>query len=334
MNVPRSQAPLLEVRDLEVRYAGRGHDRERAAVAGVSFELWAGESLGLVGESGSGKSSIARALLRLVRATGEVRLDGADLLRARGAALRGLRSQLQIVFQDPLGALDPRMNVLQLVTEPLLEFGRGTRRSRREQALRMLERVGLGAGLLARFPHELSGGQAQRVGLARALMLEPRLLVCDEPVAALDVSIKSQVANLLRDLQQQMRLALLFIAHDLATVRYLCDRVMVLYRGRVMECAPRAALYATPRHPYTRALLAASPAPDPSRPPPEPLPRIVPAAGAASGGCVFRERCPLAIERCAVERPQPRAVGASLVACHRAEESLGIPVDASPAAKD
>lgn len=313
-------ASLLEVRSLEVSYAARGLGRELAAVAGVSFTLAAGESLGLVGESGSGKSSIARALLRLVRARGSVLLGGTELLRSRGAALRELRSKMQIVFQDPLGALDPRMNVLQLVTEPLLEFRRGSRRSRRDHAVRMLERVGLGAALLSRFPHELSGGQAQRVGLARALMLEPLLLVCDEPVAALDVSIKSQIANLLRDLREQMQLALLFIAHDLATVRFLCDRVMVLYRGRVMETAPRAALYATPKHPYTRALLAASPVPDPTQPPPQSLARIATASSAAAGGCVFRDRCPLSIERCAVEVPQARMIGASLVACHRADE--------------
>jgi oligopeptide/dipeptide ABC transporter ATP-binding protein len=313
-------APLLEVRQLEVRYDRRAVGGERVAVAGVSFDLAPGECLGLVGESGSGKSSIARALLRRVRARGSVRFGATDLLRARGARLRELRAQLQIVFQDPQGALDPRMNVLQLVTEPLLEFRRGSRRSRREQAVRMLERVGLGAELLPRFPHELSGGQAQRVGLARALMLEPRLLVCDEPVAALDVSIKSQIANLLRDLREQMQLSLLFIAHDLATVRYLCDRIMVLYLGRVMEIAPRSALYATPAHPYTRALLAASPVPDPALPPPQPLASMVPASAAAGGGCVFRARCPLAIERCAIEVPQLRPIGESLVACHRAGE--------------
>jgi len=319
-------APLLEVRDLEVRYRARS-GAERRAVAGVSFELAAGESLGLVGESGSGKSSIARALLRLVHASGAARLAGSDLLRAEGAGLRALRAQLQIVFQDPQGALDPRMNVLQLVTEPLLEHRRAPRRERRDRALRMLERVGLGAELLARFPHELSGGQAQRVGLARALVLEPRLLVCDEPVAALDVSIKAQVANLLRDLQRELGLALLFIAHDLGTVRYLCDRIMVLYLGRVVETAPRDALYAAPRHPYTRALLAACPVPDPLRPPPEPLRMATPLPQVTTVGCAFRPRCPLAIERCAHEAPAPRVVGASIVACHRAADAAQAPKD-------
>ncbi len=184
----------------------------------------------------------------------------------------------------------------------------------------MLERVGLGAELLSRYPHQLSGGQAQRVGVARALMLGPRLLICDEPVAALDVSIKSQIANLLRDMRDEMRLAMLFIAHDLATVRYLCDRVMVLYLGRVMESAPSAALYGAPRHPYTRALLAANPIPDPRSPLAAPIPGEMPASAEFEQGCVFRHRCPIAIARCAAERPLLRPVGQSMVACHRAEE--------------
>ena len=315
---------LLDVRDLCVRYTRRSPvsaGLRRAAVSGVSFTLAQGQSLGLVGESGSGKTSIARALLRLIPATGQALFQGRDLLRLRGSELRAARAQLQIVFQDPQGALDPRMNVLELVSEPLLEFPRAARQEPRTLVLQMLARVGLGAELLARFPHQLSGGQAQRVGLARALMLEPRLLICDEPVAALDVSIKSQIANLLRDMRDQLQLSLLFIAHDLATVRYLCDHVVVLYLGRVMEAAPRDALYDAPQHPYTRALLAASPAPDPSRP----LPAVSLGSGSsatedATHGCVFRERCPLAVARCVTETPLPRRLGTSLVACHRAGE--------------
>jgi oligopeptide transport system ATP-binding protein len=315
---------LLDVRDLCVRYTRRSPvaaGPHRAAVSGVSFTLAQGQSLGLVGESGSGKSSIARALLRLIPATGQALFQGRDLLRLRGSELRAARAQLQIVFQDPQGALDPRMNVLELVSEPLLEFPRAARQEPRTLVLQMLARVGLGAELLARFPHQLSGGQAQRVGLARALMLEPRLLICDEPVAALDVSIKSQIANLLRDMRDQLQLSLLFIAHDLATVRYLCDHVVVLYLGRVMEAAPRDALYDAPQHPYTRALLAASPVPDPSRP----LPVVSLGSGSSATedtthGCVFRERCPLAVARCATETPLPRRLGTSLVACHRAGE--------------
>jgi len=315
---------LLDVRDLCVRYTRRSPGSaglHLAAVSGVSFTLAQGQSLGLVGESGSGKSSIARALLRLVPATGQALFQGCDLLRLRGSELRAARAQLQIVFQDPQGALDPRMNVLELVSEPLLEFPRAAQQEPRTLVLQMLARVGLGAELLARFPHQLSGGQAQRVGLARALMLEPRLLICDEPVAALDVSIKSQIANLLRDMRDQLQLSLLFIAHDLATVRYLCDHVVVLYLGRVMEAAPRDALYDAPQHPYTRALLAASPVPDPSRPQPVvPLGSGSPATGDTTRGCVFRARCPLAVARCATETPLPRALGPSLVACHRAGE--------------
>jgi oligopeptide transport system ATP-binding protein len=315
---------LLEVSDLQVRYASAAtpwSTRQHTAVAGISFSLAAAESLGLVGESGSGKSSIARALLRLIPASGRALFQGRDLLRMHGAELRAVRERLQIVFQDPLGALDPRMTVAELVAEPLREFRPAPVREHRTQVTRMLERVGLGAELLSRFPHQLSGGQAQRVGVARALMLGPLLLICDEPVAALDVSIKSQIVNLLRDMRDDLRVALLFIAHDLATVRYLCDRVMVLYLGRVMELAPSAALYGAPRHPYTRALLAANPLPDPVRvPPATPLPDEVPALADVPRGCVFRNRCPMAIARCAEETPLLRPVGASLVACHRADE--------------
>jgi oligopeptide transport system ATP-binding protein len=308
-----------------VRYATNASlwtTRRVSAVAGVSFSLAAGESLGLVGESGSGKSSIARALLRLIPATGRVLFQGRDLLLMHGAELRAVRERLQIVFQDPLGALDPRMTVAELVAEPLLEFRPASVREHRSLVTQMLERVGLGVELLSRFPHQLSGGQAQRVGVARALMLSPQLLICDEPVAALDVSIKSQIANLLRDMRDELRLALLFIAHDLATVRYLCDRVMVLYLGRMMEVASREALYSAPRHPYTRALLAANPIPDPTRSQfTAPIRgEVPPVVDSPNGGCVFRHRCPLAVARCANERPLLRPVGESMVACRRADE--------------
>ncbi len=316
--------PLLEVRDLRVRYgtgARTASAQRTAAVDGVSFTLASGESLGLVGESGSGKSSIARALLRLIPATGSALFQGRDLLQLQSEALRATREHLQIVFQDPLGALDPRMNVAQLVTEPLLEFRPAEASQHREQVTQMLARVGIGSELLGRYPHQLSGGQAQRVGLARALILRPRLLICDEPIAALDVSIRAQIANLLRDLRDELGLALLFIAHDLATVRFLCDRVLVIYRGQAMEMAARDALYDAPRHPYTRALLAANPIPDPSRGAPQtPAPAAMLTRSVASGGCVFRSRCPLAVVRCTEEVPLLRAVDASSVSCHRADE--------------
>ena len=322
--MPVAAPPLLEVSDLHVSYARRAllwTARPLTAVAGVSFRLAAGESLGLVGESGSGKSSIARALLRLIPASGHALFRGRDLLVMQGAELRAAREQLQIVFQDPLGALDPRMTVAELVAEPLLEFRRASIRQHRTLVTQMLERVGLGAELLSRYPHQLSGGQAQRVGVARALMLSPQLMICDEPMAALDMSIKSQIANLLRDMRDDLGLALLFIAHDLATVRYLCDRVMVLYLGRVMEIAPRAALYGAARHPYTRALLAANPLADPSRSQTAaPILGELPPLGGSPTGCVFRHRCPIAVARCTEEAPLLRTVGASTVACHRADE--------------
>jgi len=328
MNSPADNAPLLEVRNLRVQYHVRGLGRGRgrgpagpreSAVDGVSFSLAAGESLGLVGESGSGKSSIARALLRLIPATGSAVFQGRDLLQLHGAELRAAREHIQIVFQDPLGALDPRMTVAELVAEPLLEFRAAQSRQHRELVLAMLARTGLGPELAARYPHQLSGGQAQRVGLARALILRPQLLVCDEPVAALDVSIRSQIANLLCDMRSELGLALLFIAHDLATVRFLCDRVLVLFGGRLIEEAPRAALYGAPQHPYTRALLAANPVPDPGRSPPAPVAALRESPGTRAG-CAYRERCPLAVARCAQEAPALRRVAASLVSCHRAGE--------------
>ncbi len=290
------------------------------AVAGVSFDIAAGESVGLVGESGSGKSSIARALLRLIPATGSVLFQERPLLELRGEALRAAREHMQIVFQDPIGALDPRMTVAEICAEPLREFRSGQRARHRDLVTAMLGRVGLGPELLSRYPHQLSGGQAQRVGLARALVLNPRLLICDEPVAALDVSIRSQIANLLCDMRTELGLALLFIAHDLPTVRFLCDRVLVLFRGQIVEQAPRDALYGAPQHPYTRALLAANPVPDPARPPAAIAP---PPAGQSVGpaeGCAYRDRCPLAIARCAQEAPQLRQVDDNLVSCHRAGE--------------
>jgi oligopeptide/dipeptide ABC transporter ATP-binding protein len=316
-------APLLEVRDLRVQYrGGRTSIAQPAdAVAGVSFSIGPGESVGLVGESGSGKSSIARSLLRLIPATGSVMFQQRELLQLDGPQLRAAREHMQIVFQDPLGALDPRMNVAELVAEPLWEFRQQLRAQHRQLVIAMLARVGLGPELLSRFPHQLSGGQAQRVGLARALILNPRLLICDEPVAALDVSIRSQIANLLRDMRAELGLALLFIAHDLPTVRYLCDRVLVLFRGRLVEQAPRDALYGMPQHPYTRALLAANPVPDPSRRPAAAVPALVPGQSPVlAGGCAYRDRCPLAVARCTLEAPAIRQVGASLVSCHRAGE--------------
>jgi oligopeptide transport system ATP-binding protein len=318
---------LLAVRELSVSYrvAYRGGQGLLRAVNGVSFELARGETLGLVGESGSGKSTIARALLRLVPAeSGVVLFHGTDLLKLSGSCLQAMRRHLQLIFQDPLASLDPRMNIADILTEPLRVFEpQLSGRQREQRALAMARAVGLGAEHLHRYPHEFSGGQAQRIGIARALIIEPELIVCDEPLSALDVSIKSQISNLLKDLQRQLQLSLLFISHDLAAVRFSCDRVLVLYLGRVMETAGCDALFSTARHPYTRALMRAAPIPDPIAARARrsaPLEGEVPSALFAPSGCVFRTRCPMAIERCVREIPLLRQVGASLVACHRAED--------------
>jgi oligopeptide transport system ATP-binding protein len=319
--------PLLRVRGLSVTYrvAHGSHAATLRAVDDASFDLAVGETLGIVGESGSGKSSLARALLRLVPHTaGSANFRGQDLLKLSGRALQQMRRRLQMIFQDPYASLDPRMTVADIIGEPLTVFEPRLPRAEREvRVLGMMSAVGLLPEHLRRFPHEFSGGQAQRIGIARALILKPELVVCDEPISALDVSIKSQIANLLRDLQAQMQLSLLFIAHDLAAVRFSCDRVLVLYLGRVMEVAPREVLFGAPSHPYTRALLQAAPMPDPERARARrapPLSGEIPSPLSPPSGCVFRTRCPWAIERCASEIPAQRTVGGSLVACHRAEE--------------
>ena len=327
--MPIVNEPLLAVERLDVAYrvVHEGRHRWLTAVNQVSFQVSRGETLGIIGESGSGKTSIARALLRLIDIrSGTVRFRGTDLRQQHGARLRALRRYLQMIFQDPLASLDPRMQVAEIVAEPLHVFEphlpADERLRRVSQALRT---VGLSEEHLYRFPHSFSGGQAQRIAIARALIVQPELVVCDEPLSALDVSIKSQISNLLKDLQQRMALSLLFISHDLAAVRFLCDRVLVLYLGRVMELAATDTLFQTPRHPYARALLQAALIPDPliarSRARMA-LQGEVPSPLEAPSGCVFRTRCPLAIERCRLEVPALRPLNGSLVACHRAEESV------------
>jgi len=320
-------ATALAVEHLSVRFPVGSSRGWLQALDDVSFSVLRGETLGVVGESGSGKSTLARALLRLVPASaGRAQFRGVDLLALKGAELRSMREHLQIIFQDPLASLDPRMNVGEIIGEPLREFRPElTRAAHRERVLRSLDRVGLLPEHLSRYPHEFSGGQAQRIGIARALMLQPELLVCDEPISALDASIKSQIANLLKDLQHEFNLSVLFIAHDLAAVRFSCDRILVLYLGRVMEIASRDSLFASPRHPYTRALLQAVPIADPLRARARartatPLSGEIPSPLSPPSGCVFRTRCPLAIARCAAERPRLRRLGGSDVACHRAED--------------
>jgi oligopeptide transport system ATP-binding protein len=327
VNTAPDPPALLTVRELSVSYRVSYHGGHALlrAVNGVSFEVGRGETLGLVGESGSGKSTIARALLRLVPVeSGSALFHGSDLLKLSGASLHAMRRHLQLIFQDPLASLDPRMSIGDILAEPLRVFEpRLSAQQREQRVLAMARAVELGAEHLHRYPHQFSGGQAQRIGIARALIIQPELIVCDEPLSALDVSIKSQISNLLKDLQRQLQLSLLFISHDLAAVRFSCDRVLVLYLGRVMETAACDALFGAARHPYSRALIRAAPIPDPVAARARrsaPLTGEVPSPLFAPSGCVFRTRCPMALDRCAREIPMLRPVGASLVACHRAEE--------------
>lgn len=306
---------LLEVRNLR-KYFGKGSHPVRA-VDDVSFSIRKGETLGLVGESGSGKSTIGRLLTRLVDPTGGQMLyqpagsDAApqDLAGMSQSQFRPLRSKVQIIFQDPYASLNPRMRIRDVLAEALDTHGLAKGGARKARIDQLLQQVGLRPEHAARFPHEFSGGQRQRIGIARALAVEPQFIVADEPLSALDVSIQAQVVNLLGDLKEQLGLTLLFISHDLDVVEYLCDRVVVLYLGRVMEIAPTEALYASPRHPYTRALLAAAPIPDPAQRRVVPLLQgDLPSPANPPSGCVFRTRCPLAEERCAGADMQLREV--------------------------
>ena len=312
-------APLLQVRNLRVEF-GR-----QPAVRDVSFDLFAAEAVGLVGESGAGKSTVARALLRLLQPEqGSVELAGVDLLKCPPAVMRAQRRDLQIVFQDPLASLNPRMTVGDAIAEPLIIFEPElTAAARRGKVAAMLERVGLTADMASRYPHEFSGGQCQRIGIARAVVLKPNLLVCDEAVSSLDVSIQGQIINLLLDLQQEMGMAILFISHNLAVVRHLSHRVLVMYLGKLVEVAPCEALFAAPVHPYTRALLAAVPRIPPVADAPAPLADRTLAADSIAHGCAFRDRCPYALPLCATSDPPLLEIAAGRwVACHRSHETL------------
>jgi oligopeptide transport system ATP-binding protein len=287
--------------------------RTLKAVDGVSFDLKAGETLGVVGESGCGKSTLSRAILNLIPATqGEIVWMGKDLSGATTKQWHGVRADIQMIFQDPLASLDPRMTVGQIITEPLREHRPGMSKDEMNQRVRaMMAKVGLREQMINRYAHEFSGGQCQRIGIARALIVEPKLIVCDEPVSALDVSIQAQIVNLLKSLQQEMKLALIFIAHDLAVVKHISDRVMVMYLGHVMELADKHSLYARPRHPYTRALLSAVPVPNPAierTKVVQILSSDIPSPINPPTGCVFHTRCPIAEARCSVEVPLLRTL--------------------------
>ena len=310
--------PVLAVRDLRVFFKLRseglfGAPKTLRAVDGVTFDLARKETLGVVGESGCGKSTLARAVLGLVPITsGEVLFAGKNLARLSAVEMREQRRHLQIIFQDPLASLDPRMTVGQIIAEPLREHRPGMSKDEMNQRVRaMMGKVGLREQMINRYAHEFSGGQCQRIGIARALIVEPKLIVCDEPVSALDVSIQAQIVNLLKSLQQEMKLALIFIAHDLAVVKHISDRVMVMYLGHVMELADKHSLYARPRHPYTRALLSAVPVPNPAierTKVVQILSSDIPSPINPPTGCVFHTRCPIAQARCAVDVPPLRTL--------------------------
>lgn len=284
------------------------------AVDDVSFALAPGEVLALVGESGSGKTTVGRSVLRLVEPTaGSVRFKGDDVLALRGSALRAFRRHAQIVFQDPYSSLSPRMKVEHILTEPMRVHGiMPNRQARRAKVTEILELVGLAPDHMHHYPHEFSGGQRQRVAIARALMLDPDFIVADEPVSALDVSVQAQIVNLLRRLQSQLGLSILFIAHDLAVVEYIADRIAVMYLGKIMEIGPTAKIIEEPQHPYTHTLLAAVPNPDPdAKRERKVFPGEIPSPLNPPSGCVFRTRCPFAVEACAGEIPPLRSVGAA-----------------------
>ncbi|MBS7544840.1 ABC transporter ATP-binding protein [Ancylobacter oerskovii] len=309
---------ILSVSDLCSHYTQGGATLR--AVDGVSFEIARGETVGLVGESGCGKSTLGKSIIRLVEPkAGSVRFDGTELTGLSAGQLRPLRRRLQMVFQDPFGSLNPRHTVEEILAGPLAVHGIGTRRERRDKLRDIVHRVGLPPDALGRYPHEFSGGQRQRLGIARALILEPELIICDEPVSALDLSIQAQILNLLVGMKRELGLSYLFISHDLSVVRYFADRVLVMYLGRIVETGDHRALYERPLHPYTRALLAAVPDAARGRQAAS-LPGELPGASNLPTGCRFHPRCPLATDRCRREDPALRdlAPGRS-VACHHAD---------------
>jgi oligopeptide transport system ATP-binding protein len=329
---PDAAEPLLQIRDLRTYFpAGRrgflGPRIEVKAVDGITFDILRGETLGLVGESGCGKSTTGRAILQLVRPTsGQVLYNGRDLCTMSDREVRRMRRKMQIIFQDPYASLSSRMRVRTIIGDALAIHSLASGAARRARVGELLETVGLASRHAERYPHEFSGGQRQRIGIARALAVNPEFIVCDEPISALDVSIRAQIINLLEDLQRDFDLTYLFIAHDLSVVRHICTRVAVMYLGKLMELAPRDELYRDPQHPYTQALISAVPVPDPDLE--DTRKRViltgdVPTPVNPPSGCVFHTRCPLARERCRVEVPAWRQVRPQhWAACHFAGEKI------------
>lgn len=315
--------PLLEVRNLKKYFPVSGNPFSEKkfvrAVDGVSFSVEAGETLGIVGESGCGKSTLGQTILQLQRATGgQVLYQGQDLCQLSTAQLRSMRQELQIIFQDPYSSINPRKNIETIVTEPMLIHRQITPAQRKEKAIALLERVGLGEHHLRRMPHEFSGGQRQRIGIARVLSLHPKLVVCDEPVSALDVSIQAQILNLLKELQAEYGMTYLFIAHGVPAVRHISDKIAVMYLGKIVEFAPREELFSHTAHPYTQALLSAVPTPDPeSKRQRILLPGDIPSPINPPTGCRFHPRCKYACDKCRLEEPLLQDMGnGHSCACH------------------
>ncbi len=322
---------VLEVRELRKHFPVHSGLLRRQiglvlAVDGVAFDIRAGETLGLVGESGSGKSTVGKTVMRLIDPTsGEIRVRGEDVTRAGAARMRTLRRQMQMVFQDPYASLNPRLSARSIVAEPLENYSEVARSEVDDRVRALFQRVGLRPDQMVKYPHEFSGGQRQRLGVARALALNPGLIVADEPVSALDVSVQAQVLNLLMDLQDELGLAYLFISHDLAVVEHISHRVAVMYLGKIVELTDRETLFSDPRHPYTRALLSAAPVPEPgARRDRIILKGDIPSPINPPSGCRFHTRCPFAEARCLSEEPVMRTIGSGhQVACHLVDEQAG-----------
>ncbi|MFM7845304.1 MAG: ABC transporter ATP-binding protein [Planctomycetota bacterium] len=331
---------LLQIKNLKKYFPVRRGLLQRVvghvkAVDDVSFGIRPGETLGLVGESGCGKTTVGRTLLRLYEPTsGEIEFDGQNVTHLQGVALRNLRRNLQIVFQDPFSSLNPRMTVRSIIEEGLVVHGIGTKDERQDRVRDILVKVGLDPSYMHRYPHEFSGGQRQRISIARALALQPRFMVLDEPISALDVSIQSQIINLLTALKEEYQLTYLFISHDLSVVEYISDRVAVMYLGEIVETGTSEQLYRNPLHPYTKALLSSVPTLDPNRRERRAaLPGDVPSPVNPPGGCRFHPRCPLAMDACKTISPRPLDLNGHVVRCHAVEQETGRIVSVSELVK-